>query len=67
MRNESSIIEEYYMELTEALHMKREGVKMVAAGVAGSSQDMPIDDYICMWATGIKDMLAGANPEIYDY
>lgn len=63
----ATILEDYCAELVHAVKMKKDGATTVPAVVGVTDADMPIDDYIAHWLSGIHAMAKGAPESLFNY
>lgn len=66
------LISDYIKEYDYALAQKETGVLTVSSVVAGSflangRNEIPIDEYIAMWANGVKALMQGSPTKDYEY
>jgi hypothetical protein len=65
-------LQDYYFELSAAYQWKAEGKETVSGGTAGPDlaagrDQVPINEYIAFWHTGIDAMEAGADQTQYEF
>jgi len=60
-------LKDYQSELQYAKQLKDKGTKIVDAETAGTSNDIPIDEFITKWEKGVSALQAGADPAKWEY
>ena len=63
----ATILEDCCAELVNAVEMKRNGVAVVPAAVAGTDHDVSIDEYIARWRDAIVNIANGADESQFNY